>query len=121
MLHASSFQTSFRFPLWLSFSFVVRVARLSVIFEYIALTSNSVNSYLQVSLQLLPQSLDMYVDSSRHNAVGIPPNRLEQGIARENPARIVFEKLQDLCFFRGEVYLGHRNFRQLFMCSVELG
>ena len=56
----------------------------------------------------------MYICGSRHDTVGIAPDRFEQRIPGEDPARIFREKLQDLRFFRGQVNLNYRDIRLRF-------
>ena len=74
-------------------------------FKYIALTNNSADPQRHISLQFLTQPLNMYICGSRYDAVGIAP---------DHPARIFREELQDLRFFRGQVYLNHGNVRLRF-------
>jgi hypothetical protein len=83
-------------------------------FKYIPLANNSADSQRHISLQFLTQPLNMHIRGSRYDTVGIAPDHFEQGIPGEDPARIFREKLQDLRFFRGQVYLNHGNIRLRF-------
>jgi hypothetical protein len=91
-----------------------RVDRSAGTFKYIALTNKSADSQRHVSLQFLKQPLNMHICGSRQDTVGIASDHFEQGIPGEDPARIFREKLQDLRFFRRQVYLNHGNTRLRF-------
>ena len=83
-------------------------------FKYITLTNNSADPQRHTSLQFLTQPLNMHICGSRYDAVGIAPDHFEQGIPGEDPARIFREELQELRFFRGQVYLNHGIIRLRF-------